>query len=138
MVVFREALAHLRFKSGRRESSSHNRDRTTVQCLAKALDDRSRCTLLSFYSPKCELCKRVRRGIDAVAEEEDWLNLVRLDVEDQTWIPEVSYYSVDNVPCLVLLDKRGRARFKTAVPKSEPLVLESFAHLLQEGRLLQR
>ena len=64
------------------------------------------------------------------------MDVVRLNIDDPTWIPEVSYYSVDFVPCLVLLDKKGRARYKSVVPRSRPIVMESFKKLLDRGRVL--
>ena len=104
--------------------------------LARALADRRRCTLLSFYSPKCKLCARVGPEIgEIVAKEEgDWLSLVRMNVDDEVWLPEVSYYGVAHVPCLVLLDSRGRARFRSAVPESLAVVKDSLGDILSEGR----
>ena len=69
-------------------------------------------------------------------EDTDCFDVVRLNIDDPIWVPEVSYYSVDFVPCLVLLDRKGRARYKSVVPKSRPIIMKSFKSLLDQARLL--
>ncbi|QDZ20933.1 thioredoxin domain-containing protein [Chloropicon primus] len=126
-----------RFGKGQgRERPAPSSRGASARQLAIALADDSRCTLLSFYSPNCKLCGRIGHQVEELVEEQEshWLNLVRLNVEDEIWTPEVSYYSISYVPCLLLLDRKNRARAKSGVPKSQKVVEESLHDMLVEGR----
>ena len=78
-----------------------------------------RCSLLAFQSRGCRLCGRLRAPLAALAAAEaDWLEVVEAEVADPAWLPEVIHYGVAHVPCYVLLDPRGLARFRSPAPDS--------------------
>jgi hypothetical protein len=68
-------------------------------------------------------------------DEQDWLNVARLstDYEDQ-WLPEMLHYNVEQVPCLVLLDRQGSALCRTNRPRSLRHMEESLAFMVEMGR----
>jgi len=41
---------------------------------------------------------------------------------------------VNYVPCLILLDRRNRALFKSGVPTSHKVVMDSLGAILAQGR----
>ena len=141
-MLGREALAGLKARWGRGvrrrsedEAALASRRRTeSAKQLASALLA-GRCTLLVFQSSRCSLCRRVEPAISrAAASSSSWLSLVRLDVEDEVWHPEQKHYEVSYVPCMVLLDGKGRARLRSVVPASRGVVLGSLEAMLREGR----
>lgn len=120
---------------GREGKATSSGRLASARALAKSLNDTSRCTLLSFYSPTCRLCHGLGPKIaSACASQANWLRLVKMNVDDEAWVPEVSYYGISYVPCLVLLDRRNRARYKSAEPKTGQVVMESLGDMLRDGR----
>ena len=56
-----------------------------------------------------------------------------VDHEDQ-WLPEMLHYNVEQVPCLVLLDRRGNALCKTNRPRSLRHMEDSLSYMVDAGR----
>ena len=91
-MIARLPLPWSRSRSRRRSSSERDRIR-----YAKALNDRSRCTLLYFNSDKCKLCAYLSKKHQHELFEEDnegELNFVQLSIENESWYPEVLYYRI--------------------------------------------
>jgi thioredoxin-related protein len=79
--------------------------------LAVSLSNTRTATLLIFYSQVCPLCKALRSDVARMPKTVAWLSTVELCADDfQSWAPEMLRYSVESVPCLVLLDKTGVAQ----------------------------
>ena len=92
IMIARLPLPWSRSQSRRRSSSERDKIR-----YAKALNDRSRCTLLYFNSDKCKLCAYLsKKHLHELFEEdnEGELNLVQLSIENESWYPEVLYYRI--------------------------------------------
>lgn len=76
--------------------------------LARALSNRSTATVLMFYSAACPLCQSIRADLDKLHEKHPWMTYVEACAEEfEQWAPEMLRYSVEAVPCLVLLDAQG-------------------------------
>eukprot|EP00271_Cylindrocystis_brebissonii_P011066 TRINITY_DN2777_c1_g3_i1.p1 TRINITY_DN2777_c1_g3~~TRINITY_DN2777_c1_g3_i1.p1 ORF type:complete len:137 (+),score=29.97 TRINITY_DN2777_c1_g3_i1:176-586(+) len=103
--------------------------------LAGALASGKRATLLGFYSQRCRVCQSLDATLEEVkASEGDWLSIVKADVENPCWQPEVGHYDIVQVPCFVLLDSRGRALAKTGFPHSRAHIVRGLFHLVQSMR----
>ena len=101
------------------------RSSKSVGDMERAMAD-SRCVILSFHSSRCKLCRALRPKVDEVLKENaKWLSSVHIDANDKAWIPEMSYYAIGYVPCFVLLDAKGRARYATTEPVSYDAVAKS-------------
>lgn len=88
------------------------------QQLASALRNRSRPTLMMFYSDQCPLCAGVRAEcmgrpeLAKTSSKPAW-DFVELCADDfEGWAPEMLRYHVTAVPCLVLLDRKGVRTFR--------------------------
>lgn len=109
------------------------------RAFAAALATGKRATILEFYSQRCRLCRSLERLlVDVEGYDGDWLNIVKADVENPRWMPEVSHYDIQYVPCFVLIDSRGTALAKTGVPYSRPHVVQGLSYLVQSMRPFKR
>jgi hypothetical protein len=107
-------------------------------------DINTRPLVLTFLSPSCPLCASVKRRLDTAQDER--YELLYLDASNTAlWGPEIVFYSVDQVPCLVVVDRarlrsargigRGQASVigKTVCVSSADRVQEALHTLLRSG-----
>lgn len=76
--------------------------------VAQARRQPGKATLLLFYSAVCPLCQALRTDFDQIQQQHAWVATADICADDfEAWAPEMLRYSVDAVPCLVLLDSQG-------------------------------
>lgn len=92
---------------------SRRKARGEAAGLARALANTSRATLIVFYSEHCPLCKSLQEPLERADASAQWLDVVNVGADDfEAWAPEMLRYDVQQVPCLVLLDRQGVARLR--------------------------
>ena len=95
---------------------------------ARALES-DQSVILQFTRQKCSLCSAVRKEVEQVPQAHQ-VAVVTLDVDDINWLPEVTYYDIQQEPSFVLLNSRGKALCKSAPPKDKDSVMRSLASIL--------
>ena len=93
-----------------------------------------RPSVLVFHSSACQVCSSLRPDLDREAER--GLDVLRLDTDCQGWAPEVLHYGVEKVPCLVLLDRRGRALARSEGPRTREAMVSCLGAMAETAREL--
>jgi len=65
-------------------------------------------TFLEFYAEWCEVCKEMAPQVSSLKDEyEKDINFVFLNVDNQKWGNYIQQFSVNGIPQINLLDKKG-------------------------------
>ncbi|GAQ86438.1 Thioredoxin superfamily protein [Klebsormidium nitens] len=101
------------------------------KALAKSLLRKKHASLVMFYSKNCQLCKSMTPMVNDMARKESWwLDVCYVDVDNQSWMPEVVHYDVSYVPCFMYLTPSGMAMAKTGAPLSKTHVLDGLQKVM--------
>jgi len=92
-------------------------------------------TFLEFYAEWCEVCKEMAPQVSALKDEyEKDINFVFLNVDNQKWGNYIKKFSVNGIPQVNLLDKKGNL-ISTFIGKQDEIkIRESIKNLQKEEK----
>ena len=92
-------------------------------------------TFLEFYAEWCEVCKEMAPQVSALKDEyEKDINFVFLNVDNQKWGNYIQKFSVNGIPQVNLLDKKGNL-ISTFIGKQDEIkIRESIINLEKEEK----
>jgi len=90
-------------------------------------------TFLEFYAEWCEVCKEMAPQVSALKDEyEKDINFVFLNVDNQKWGNYIQKFSVNGIPQVNLLDKKGNLIYTFIGKQDEIKIRESINKLEKE------
>ena len=90
-------------------------------------------TFLEFYAEWCEVCKEMAPQVSAFKDEyEKDINFVFLNVDNQKWGNYIQKFSVNGIPQVNLLDKKGNLIYTFIGKQDEIKIRESINKLEKE------
>ncbi len=91
-------------------------------------------TFLEFYAEWCEVCKEMAPQVSALKDEyEKDINLVFLNVDNQKWGNYIQKFSVNGIPQVNLLDKKGNLIY-TFIGKQDEIKIREYINKLQKEK----
>jgi len=91
-------------------------------------------TFLEFYAEWCEVCKEMAPQVSAFKDEyEKDINFVFLNVDNQKWGNYIQKFSVNGIPQINLLDKKGNL-ISTFIGKQDEIKIRESINNLEKDK----